>query len=75
LVCGCATKHQLEVRMDWPRPAPHCPMSPKCTKATFIPWTKYVSCVKPDVKYFIERVTIHPKQLRTLEKGRIPKEY
>jgi hypothetical protein len=31
--------------------------------------------MKPDVKYFIKRVTIHLKQLRTPEKGRIPKEY
>jgi hypothetical protein len=27
------------------------------------------------VKYFIRRVTIHPKQLQVPEKGKIPKEY
>jgi hypothetical protein len=27
------------------------------------------------VKYFIGRVTIHPKQLQTSEKGKIPREY
>jgi hypothetical protein len=41
----------------------------------FVPRTKNVPCAKPEVKYFIGRVTIHPKQLCIPEKGRIPKEY
>jgi hypothetical protein len=36
---------------------------------------KNVPCTKSEVKYFIGRVTIHPKQLQMPEKGRIPKEY
>jgi hypothetical protein len=41
----------------------------------FVPRTKNVPHVKPEVKYFIGRVTIHPKQLRQQEKGKIPEEY
>jgi hypothetical protein len=44
-------------------------------KAVFMPWMKNVSCTNPEVKYFIGRVTIHPKQLWTTEKGKIPKKY
>jgi hypothetical protein len=36
---------------------------------------KNVPCTKPEVRYFIKRVTIQPKQLRASEKGRIPEEY
>jgi hypothetical protein len=41
----------------------------------FIPQTKNVPHAKPEVRYFIRRVTIQPKQLHMLEKGRIPEEY
>jgi hypothetical protein len=44
-------------------------------KAGFVPWTKNVPHTKPEVRYFIGRVTIQPKQLHTPEKGRIPEEY
>jgi hypothetical protein len=44
-------------------------------KAVFTPWTKNAPHAKPEVRYFIGRVTIQPKQLRMPEKGRIPKEY
>jgi hypothetical protein len=37
--------------------------------------TKNVPHAKPETKYFIKRVTIQPKQLHPLEKGRIPEEY
>jgi hypothetical protein len=40
-----------------------------------VPWTKNIPCSKPEVKYFIGRVTIHPKQLRQREKEKIPEEY
>jgi hypothetical protein len=36
---------------------------------------KNVPHAMPEVKYYIGRVTIHPKQLRTPKKGKIPKEY
>jgi hypothetical protein len=41
----------------------------------FVPRTKNVPYTKPEVKYFIGRVTIHPKQLQQQEKGKIPEEY
>jgi hypothetical protein len=41
----------------------------------FIPQTKNVPRIKPETKYFIGRVTIHPKQLQQPEKGKIPEEY
>jgi hypothetical protein len=44
-------------------------------KAVFIPQTKNVPCAKTETRYFIGRVTIHPKQLHVPEKGKIPKEY
>jgi hypothetical protein len=50
-------------------------ISPNAQKAIFVPQMKNVPYTKPEVKYFIGRVTIHPKQLHILEKGRIPKEY
>jgi hypothetical protein len=49
--------------------------APNAQKATFTPQNKNVPCTKPEVKYFIGRVTIHPKQLQTSEKGKIPREY
>jgi hypothetical protein len=49
--------------------------APNAQKATFIPRMKNVPRTKPEMKYFIGRVTIHPKQLRQQEKGKIPKEY
>jgi hypothetical protein len=36
---------------------------------------KNVPQAKPETKYFIGRVTIHPKQLRQQGKGKIPEEY
>jgi hypothetical protein len=44
-------------------------------KATFVPRTKNVPRAKSKIKYFIGRVTIHPKQLQQQEKGKIPEEY
>jgi hypothetical protein len=44
-------------------------------KATFMPRTQNVPHAKLEVKYFIERVTIHPKQLRQQEKEKLPEEY
>jgi hypothetical protein len=44
-------------------------------KATFVPRMKNVPCAKPETKYFIGRVTIHPKQLQPQEKKKIPEEY
>jgi hypothetical protein len=49
--------------------------APNMQRAVFIPWMKNVPHTKPEVRYFIGRVTIQLKQLCTLEKGRIPKEY
>jgi hypothetical protein len=36
---------------------------------------KNVPHAKTKTRYFIERVTIHPKQLCMSEKGKIPEEY
>jgi hypothetical protein len=44
-------------------------------KATFVPRTKNVPRTKPEMRYFIGRVTIHPKQLQPQEKKRILEEY
>jgi hypothetical protein len=44
-------------------------------KATFIPQIKNIPRAKPETKYFIGRVTIHPKQLWQQEKGKILEEY
>jgi hypothetical protein len=44
-------------------------------KAIFAPRTKNIPHIKPEVRYFIGRVTIHPKQPRLSEKKRIPEEY
>jgi hypothetical protein len=44
-------------------------------KAIFVPQTKNVPYVKPETRYFIGRVTVHPEQLQQQEKGRIPEEY
>jgi hypothetical protein len=49
--------------------------APNAQKAVFTPQTKNVPCAKPEVKYFIGRVTIHPNQLRAPKKGGIPREY
>jgi hypothetical protein len=49
--------------------------APNMQKAVFTPQTKNIPRAKPEVRYFIERVTIQPKQLHTSEKGRIPEEY
>jgi hypothetical protein len=49
--------------------------APNAQKATFVPRMKNIPCTKPETKYFIGRVTIHPKQLRQQEKGKIPEEY
>jgi hypothetical protein len=40
-----------------------------------MPRTKNMPHTKPEMKYFIERVTIHSKQLWQQEKGKIPEEY
>jgi hypothetical protein len=37
--------------------------APNTQRATFIPQTKNVPCIKPETKYFIGRVIIHPKQI------------
>jgi hypothetical protein len=44
-------------------------------KATFTSRTKNIPHAKPETKYFIGRVTIHPKIPQSSEKGKIPKEY
>jgi hypothetical protein len=49
--------------------------APNAQKAVFVPWTKNVPHVKLKARYFIGRVTIHPKQLHVSEKGKIPEEY
>jgi hypothetical protein len=49
--------------------------APNAQKATFTLQTKNVPCTKPEVRYFIGRVTIRPKQPHAPKKGRIPKEY
>jgi hypothetical protein len=36
---------------------------------------KNVPCPKTEKRYFISRVTIHPKQLQPQEKKKIPEEY
>jgi hypothetical protein len=36
---------------------------------------KNIPCTKAETKYFIGRVTFHPKQLSVTEKGKIPEEY
>jgi hypothetical protein len=41
----------------------------------FVPQTKNVPRAKSETKYFIGRVTVHPKQLWQQEKGKIPEEY
>jgi hypothetical protein len=44
-------------------------------KAMFTLRTKNVPRTKPETRYFIGRVTIHPKIPKSLEKGKIPEEY
>jgi hypothetical protein len=44
-------------------------------KAMFTSQIKNVPCTKPETKYFIGWVTIHPRIPQLSEKGRIPKEY
>jgi hypothetical protein len=44
-------------------------------KAIFTLRTKNVPYARPEVRYFIGRVMIQPKQLCASEKGRIPEEY
>jgi hypothetical protein len=49
--------------------------APNTQKAVFVPQTKNVPRTKPEMRYFIGRVTIHPKQLCVPEKGKILEEY
>jgi hypothetical protein len=44
-------------------------------KAMFTSRTKNVPRTKPETRYFIGQVTIHPKIPQLPEKGRIPEEY
>jgi hypothetical protein len=44
-------------------------------KAMFMSQTKNVPRTKPETKYFIGRVTIHPRTPQPSEKGKIPQEY
>jgi hypothetical protein len=71
----------VQSNIDWKRgwidhtQLPIVLRAPNAQKAKFAPRTKNVPCAKPEMKYFIGRVTIHPKQLWQQEKGKIPKEY
>jgi hypothetical protein len=71
----------VQSNIDWKRgwidhtQLPIILRSPNAQKAMFVPQTKNVPCAKPETKYFIGRVMIHPKQLRQQEKGKILEEY
>jgi hypothetical protein len=40
-----------------------------------VPQTKNIPHAKAEMRYFIGRVMVHPKQLHVTEKGKIPEEY
>jgi hypothetical protein len=71
----------VQLNIDWKKgwidhtQLPIVLRAPNAQKAVFVPQTKNIPRTKSEVKYFIGRVTIHPKQLCTPEKGRISKEY
>jgi hypothetical protein len=71
----------IQPNIDWKRgwidhtQLPIILQAPNTQKAMFVPQTKNVPHAKPETKYFIERVTIHPKQLQQQEKGKILEEY
>jgi hypothetical protein len=71
----------VQSNIDWKRgwidhtQLPIVLQAPNAQKATFVSQTRNIPHAKEEAKYFIRRVTIHPKQLCTPEKGKIPKEY
>jgi hypothetical protein len=71
----------VQPNIDWKRgwinhtQLPIILRAPNAQKAMFTPRTKNVPHAKPKVRYFIERVTIWPKQPHAPKKGKIPEEY
>jgi hypothetical protein len=71
----------VQPNIDWKRgwidhtQLPIVLRAPNAQRAMFTSRTKNVPHVKPETRYFIGRVTIHPKEPRPSEKEGIPKEY